>query len=119
MFTNKEQAPGTPGCVYLMRCRSGCYKIGRAIMPEPRLLELRYKGLDVEELTWSLFCGDAVTTERAMQQRFAAYYIGRDEMFNLPQEDVAWICRSTEVELCAEYDPRRYRRPDSKRYGKV
>src|SRR5688572_8163489 len=110
-----KQAPGdNPGYVYLLR-RGPAYKIGHTHSIFWRLKTIKdvvtpyaVRQFPVEVL-WTLQCADQVTTERALQQRFAQYHTGTGEWFYLPDAAVGWICQQTEASACEGYDPKRYR----------
>lgn len=120
-----KQAPGdNPGYVYLLR-RGPAYKIGHTSSIFWRLKTINdvvtpyaVRQFPVEVL-WKLQCADQVTTERALQQRFARYHTGTGEWFYLPDDAAGWICEQTdEAALCEGYDPKRYHRPDGRKFGR-
>lgn len=111
----KQPLKVLPGFVYLGLRDDGAYKLGRSELPSERIYALRCQGHKVT-LIWTLRCADMVTTERALQQRWARYYSGEGEWFLLPEDIVAWVCQQTEASACEGYDPSTYCRPDSRRY---
>ena len=122
MGSFNKQSPGdSPGFVYMAR-RGPFVKVGHTKLMVDRLRTIK----DVStppaarqypvEIIWSLECTDQVTTERALHQRLESYHVSH-EWFILPDGIVRWIGSQTEAGICEGYDPKRYRRTDSSRYG--